>query len=98
MLAVVGFVLLRSLPLVGARIGGGLDTIGYEAQAKLPIFSHDFVAGAWPAGYPLFLKAVDHNPTAAMVVQAVVAVLSCGCGRPDGCARWRARTPRYARG
>ncbi|HEY1740263.1 MAG TPA: hypothetical protein VGI86_16230, partial [Acidimicrobiia bacterium] len=77
--AVLGFALLRILPLVGARIGGGLDTIGYETQSKLPIFSHDFVAGAWPAGYPLLLKAVVHNQTAAMVVQVIVGILAWVC-------------------
>jgi hypothetical protein len=70
----VVFVAARVLPVVGSNISIGLDSLGYEAVAHHPLFSSDFVAGVWPVGYPLYLKLVDHNHTAAMVGQVVAGV------------------------
>jgi len=66
---VCAFVVARVVPFLGANVGRGSDSYAYEISAHLPLLSHDFLGGARPFGYPLYLKLVRHNEHAAVVGQ-----------------------------
>jgi hypothetical protein len=66
------FIAARTIPFLGANIGRGLDTYDYRFSASLPPLSRDFLAGARPFGYPLYLKLVRHNEHAAVVGQLLI--------------------------
>jgi hypothetical protein len=70
------FVAARALPFAGSRLAGGVDTLVYESMARQPVTSRAFFAGDRPLGYPLYLKVVHHNQTAATVGQLAVGVLA----------------------
>jgi len=66
------FVVLRTIPFIGANTGRGVDSLDYRASARLPLFSRAFLGGARPFGYPLYLKILLHNEHAAVVGQLVL--------------------------
>ena len=70
------FVVLRVYPFIGARTGRGIDSFDYRAAARLPLFSREFLAGARPFGYPLYLKLVRHHERVAVVGQLVIDTLA----------------------
>src|SRR5262249_71499 len=61
------FILLRVIPFIGANTGRGVDSFDYEASSRYALFSRDFLAGARPFGYPLYLKLLRHNEHVAVV-------------------------------
>src|SRR4051812_6429420 len=73
-LGVAAFAALRMLPMIGANIGFGLDTARYEAVARMSVLSKEFLAGAAPPVYPLYLKLLQYNSTAATIGEAVAGV------------------------
>jgi hypothetical protein len=67
------FVVLRTVPFALAQTGRGIDSFDYAAASRLSVFSREFLAGARPFGYPLYMKIVRHNDTAIVVGQLVVS-------------------------